>query len=417
MGSADPEQQARGANIARKKSVLGRGLHALMSPSAVPVDFVPGGNLPGTGAPAAPRASHTPQQGQPGRAVTPEAASSSQATAAGTAAAGTAAGGTVAGGSVAVESVAVDSAEERETPYTDLPAAIRESAQRVAEPPSGDPQILSHDGAQEGLLYVPIDRVFPNKAQPRQHFPQEEIDRLADSLRKTGLLQPILVRRRAAEQGPLPTYEIIAGERRWRAARQAGLAKIPAIQRQLSDREALELGIVENVQRSDLNPIEEALAYYRLAEEFGANQSEIAEKVGKDRTSIANSLRLLKLSEEVQRMLVDGMLSAGHGRAILAAASPAEQRVLADRIVTEGLSVREVEQIVSVDRGRHRQSRSRSDEKGGHSDPQTTALEDRLRRGLGTKVKLRLSTDGQGELKISFFSQGELESLLDRLQV
>lgn len=378
MSDAEFEQQPRGANIARKKSVLGRGLQALMAPSAVPVELVPGGHIPGAQALAAQN-----RPAEPAGSVLPAASAAGQRL---------------------VPRIVDDSnvADSNSSPEGETPS---------------DPQLLSHDGSQEGLLYIPLDRIAPNKAQPRQHFPQEEIDRLADSLRKTGLLQPILVRRRTAEQGLLPTYEIIAGERRWRAARQAGLAKMPAILRQLSDREALELGIVENVQRSDLNPIEEALAYYRLAEEFGANQSEIAEKVGKDRTSIANSLRLLKLSEEVQRMLVDGLITAGHGRAILSATSPAEQRDLADRVVADGLSVREIEQIVAEGKGRARHGRHRSGAESSHAEPQVAALEERLRRGLGTKVKLRLSDDGQGEVKISFFSQGELESLLDRLQV
>lgn len=389
----------RGANIPRKKSVLGRGLQALMSPTAVPVE----------------RPIERPIERQFERFA--DSLPVQQRTSA--------------------ESVQGNAAEPEETrqsiaeslpakpPLSGAPVWLSEAAApevrqgyiESRRPLSEDPQLTSSEGAPEGLLYIPLDRIVPNKAQPRQFFPQDEIDRLADSVRKTGLLQPILVRRREVEGGALPTYEIIAGERRWRAARQSGLVKVPAILRQLTDREALELGIVENVQRSDLNPIEEALAYYRLAEEFGANQSEIADKVGKDRASIANSLRLLKLSEDVQKLLVSGVLSSGHGRALLAFTSPAEQLAVATRIVEDGLSVREIERLAAEERAEAKKPTKPLKSKQSDNQLTESALEERLRRGLGTKVKLRLAADGSGEVKISFFSSGELESLLDRLKV
>jgi len=268
-------------------------------------------------------------------------------------------------------------------------------------------------GLEGGLIYLSIDRVSPNKAQPRQHFVQKDIDTLSESIRTTGLLQPIVVRRRPGDTpGQLATYEIVAGERRWRAAKQAGLVKIPALLRQITDREALELGIVENVQRSDLNPIEEAAAYRRLAEDFGANQAEIAEKVGKDRASVANALRLLKLAPEVQQLIVRGELTAGHGRALLMNDAHDMQVKLAKQIVAEGLSVRAAEQLAS---GKGKAGPASAAVKVPQRESAATlALEDRLRRALGTKVKLNLDPTGTGEMRISFYSNAELDRLLEK---
>ena len=269
-----------------------------------------------------------------------------------------------------------------------------------------------------GLIHLALDRILPNKDQPRQTFVQEEIDRLSDSIRETGLLQPIIVRRKGTDVGQLATFEIVAGERRWRAAKQAGLMKVPAIVRQLTDRETLEIGIIENVQRANLNAIEEAVAYQRLVQEFGASQGEVAASVGKDRASIANSIRLLKLSPDVQKRIERGELSAGHGRALLALQAEADQQCLAQKIVDETLSVRQTEQLVQEYVRALAQPAPASDVGVAVKEQSLAigALEERLRRALGTKIRLTLSPrTGRGELKISFFSEAELESIIEKL--
>lgn len=342
------EPTARGANIPRRKNVLGRGLSALMTATEVPV-MNP--QIPAT-------------SGNAALAIVPDAYQE-----------------------VVAETVIA--------PEIEIEAA-----------PS---QVESDE--KSGLFFVSIDRVFANASQPRQHFDDAEIESLSNSIRETGLLQPILVRPK--DQG---RFEIVAGERRFRAATLAGLERIPVIVRSLTDRETLELGIVENVQRADLNPVEEAQAYQRLIDEFGATQADIAKTVGRDRASVANALRLLKLSPDVQQMLIDGALSAGHGRALLMLNSPGKQKTLAQKIIEQGLSVRAVERLVTEDRdeastGNTSLKSKQTNEKTAH----VIELEERFRRALGTKVNLNLNAEGKGQLTISFFSEEELEKLLDAL--
>lgn len=268
--------------------------------------------------------------------------------------------------------------------------------------------------AEEGegrLMLVPLTRLRANPNQPRKQFDETELNTLTESIRQTGLLQPILVRRKA-ELGSRADFEIVAGERRFRAAQNAGLEKVPVIIRDLTDRETLELSIVENIQRADLNPIEESLAFRRLIEEFGQTQAEIAKAVGLERVSIANSLRLLKLPEDLQAMLADGTLSAGHGRALLMLEDEAAQRELAQRIIGEKLSVRATETLAGG--GKASTARQKRQEQAAKS-PAVLDVEDRLRRILGTKVNLMLNEEGVGELRLSFFSQAELDTLLERL--
>ncbi len=338
----------KGANMARKRSALGRGLSALMTSSTVPVDFA---------------------RGDVG---TPSAFPPSQFN----------------------------------EPVVHVPVA-EESAESGEQP-------------ELGLIHLSLDRILPNKDQPRQTFVQEEIDRLSDSIKETGLLQPIIVRRKGSDVGQLATFEIVAGERRWRAAKQAGLMKVPAIVRQLSDRETLEIGIVENVQRANLNAIEEAVAYQRLIQEFGASQSEVAASVGKDRVSIANSIRLLKLAPDIQKRIERGQLTAGHGRALLALQGEADQQCLAQKIVDETLSVRQTEQLVQeYVRALSQPAPTSEPSEASPLQPRSiavAALEERIRRALGTKVRLNVSQKtGRGDLKISFFSEAELDSILEKL--
>ena len=262
-----------------------------------------------------------------------------------------------------------------------------------------------------GLKYLPLDKVQANAEQPRTHFKEEEIEALARSIKESGVLQPILVRQK--DDG---NFEIIAGERRFRAATKAGLANIPAVCKEITDREALELGIVENVQRQDLNPIEVSRAYSRLMLDFGLSQEEVAKTVGKERVSISNALRLLKLPAEIQELIIEEHISAGHGRALLMLDSHDKQRSLAKLIIKDKLSVRATEKLASGSFEGTKRS-SKSSKESASKTSSVLALEERLRRVLGTKVSLQVNRTGKGELKVSFYSNEELQRLLDTLGV
>jgi ParB family transcriptional regulator, chromosome partitioning protein len=266
------------------------------------------------------------------------------------------------------------------------------------------------DPVEGTLLYLPIERIQRNPNQPRQRFSEEELAALSKSIKESGLLQPIVVRRKkepSGQRGPEPVYEIVAGERRFRAASAAGLLKLPALLRNLDDREALQLAIVENVQRAELNPLEEAQAYQRLVSEFGASQEEVAKSVGRDRSSIANALRLLKLPPEIQSLLAAGRISAGHARALLSVETAEEQKNLVAAIIREGLSVRVAERLATERRSKAPAAEAKA--------PALLDLEAQLRRALGTKVRLSQAASGKGELRISFYSQADLHKLLELL--
>lgn len=353
--SKNDDQQAdkprRGANQVRSKSVLGRGLSALMTVSSVEVPAVPQG-----------RETPLAKDGSVGKAPI--------------------------------------NGEVNE----------RQHGARFAD------TIETSDAPLEGgLAYLPIERISPNPKQPRQDFKQEEVESLSRSIKESGLLQPIIVRRVSSEPGVLASYEIVAGERRWRAAGLAGLGRVPALIRQLSDKETLELSIVENIQRENLNPIEEALAFQRLISEFGATQDEVAESVGKNRSSIANALRLLKLAPEVLQLVRDASLSAGHGRALLMCETEDQQIALAERVLASGLSVRETEVLATSPSGEVPLTKPPVRKNKFERTPTIIELEERFRRALGTKVVLAGTAEGGGELRIAYFSQSELESLLERL--
>jgi ParB family chromosome partitioning protein len=263
--------------------------------------------------------------------------------------------------------------------------------------PTGSPEVATSSGVTDtALLRIPVDRVRPNPFQPRQQFDDTELEELASSIRANGLLQPIVVRAKGAE------YELVAGERRLRAAQRAGLQEIPAIVRQVGDHEALELALIENLQRSDLNPIEEARAYERLRDEFGLTQEQIAARVGKHRSTIANALRLLRLPQDLQDELAAGRLTAGHARALLSVDSPEEQRRLAREFLRTGASVRDAERRAQPARKQL-------------PDANWRAVEDELRRLLDTKVRLLPRRDGTGKLEIEYFSLDQLNALLTRL--
>jgi len=256
-------------------------------------------------------------------------------------------------------------------------------------------------GQREGLENVPLELIDPNPYQPRQHFDEGGLEELVESIKQNGLLQPVLVRRCGGR------YQLIAGERRLRAAKIAGLATIPAVVRDVEEEKLLEISLVENIQREDLNPLEEAAAYKRLQDEFGLTQEEIAAVLGKDRSSVANTLRLLRLPEEVKQAVREGRISRGHALAIASLEDENEQIKLCQAIVEGGLSVREAERVVRRSRKGKRQKR----------DPNIVALEDRLRERLGTDVELKISRSGKGRLVIHFFSEEDLARLLEILEV
>src|SRR6478736_2704019 len=264
--------------------------------------------------------------------------------------------------------------------------------------------IPQRNGAQAGTLDIPISRIQPNPFQPRKRFDPDSLAALADSIVSHGVIQPILVTE------TVDGYQLVAGERRLRAAQAAGLERIPAVIRQLADREQLEFALVENLQRDDLDPIETADAYRQLIEEFGFNQDDLATRVGRARSTVTNTLRLLDLAPGVQAAVADGRLSEGHGRAIGGLAVELQDRVL-DSVTGQELSVRQTEELV-------RRLREPKPEPTGpltrRTDPELERVEEDLRRSLGTKVSLARSRRG-GRIVIEYYSDEELGRLYERL--
>ena len=258
---------------------------------------------------------------------------------------------------------------------------------------------------EEPQTLVKITKVEPNRDQPRKNFDEDALQELADSIKQFGLLQPILVQDRK------DYYEIIAGERRWRAAKLAGLKEVPVIIRNYTEQEIVEISLIENIQREDLNPIEEAQAYKRLLTEFHLKQDEVAERVSKSRAAVTNSIRLLKLNEEVQRMVVDEMISTGHARALLEVENQEEQYNLAQRIFDEKLSVRDVEKLV---KNLHKPAKSKKvDDKTMQVIYQD--IEEKLTQKLGRKVTVTSKGEGSGKIEIEFYNHEDLDRLLDVL--
>jgi ParB family transcriptional regulator, chromosome partitioning protein len=264
---------------------------------------------------------------------------------------------------------------------------------------------------RERVQHVALDQIVACPFQPRKDFSPETLRELADSIKAQGIVQPLIVRERNGH------LELIAGERRWRAAQLVGLAEVPVILRQADDRAVLELALIENLQRENLNPVEEAQGYAQLIEQFQLTQEEVALKVGKSRAVVANALRLLKLAPEIQGCLRDGRLSVGHAKVILGLASAKSQHLAAERVLKEGLNVRQTEALVA-----HLQAREAS--AGAQPGPpmvkpkdaHVASLENRLRERLGTKVRLRYA-QGKGALEIAFFSDADLERVLQILGV
>lgn len=262
----------------------------------------------------------------------------------------------------------------------------------------------SNANATETL--VKITAVEPNRKQPRKTFDEDSLQELSDSIKQVGLIQPILVQDRKDH------YEIIAGERRWRAAKLAGLKEVPVIIRDYSEQEIMEISLIENIQREDLNPIEEAQAYKRLLTEFNLKQDEVAERVSKSRTAVTNSIRLLKLDDKVQQMVIDDMISTGHARALLSVENAEEQYELAQRIFDEKLSVREVEKLVK-NLHKPEKPKKKPDDKTLQIIYQD--IEDKLKQKLSTKVTVTSKGEGSGKIEIEFYNHEDLDRLLEMI--
>ena len=259
--------------------------------------------------------------------------------------------------------------------------------------------------AKSGVQVMKINEVEPNRDQPRKNFDEDALLELSDSIKQFGVLQPLLVRKRK------DYYEIIAGERRWRAAKLAGVKEVPVIEKEYTDQEILEIGLIENIQRENLNPIEEAIAYKRLLKEFNLKQDEVAERVSKSRTAVTNSMRLLKLSDKVQQMIIDDMISTGHARALLAIDDPELQYTLANKIFDEKLSVRETEKLVKE---------IKNPKKPKEKNPVANSfiyqdLEEKMKSVFGTKVSIASKGKGKGKIEIEYYSDDELEHLFDMM--
>lgn len=263
--------------------------------------------------------------------------------------------------------------------------------------------VKEEKGGQETMMKITM--VEPNRKQPRKNFDEDALQELSDSIKQFGMIQPILVQDRKDH------YEIIAGERRWRAAKMAGLKEIPVIVRDYTEKEIMEISLIENIQREDLNPIEEAQAYKRLLEEFHLKQDEVAERVSKSRAAVTNSMRLLKLSDEVQQMLIDDMITTGHARALLAIEDPEEQYTIAQQIFDEKLSVRDVEKLMKNLHKPEKALKKTTEDKA--MEAIYLDIQEKLKARLSTKVTVTPKGEGAGKIEIEFYDHEDLDRLID----
>ena len=256
-----------------------------------------------------------------------------------------------------------------------------------------------------GEQMMKINMVEPNREQPRRNFEEDALLELADSIKQFGVLQPLIVRKRN------DYYEIIAGERRWRAAKIAGIKEVPVIIKDYNEQEVVEIALIENIQRENLNPIEEAMAFKKLLEEYHLKQDEVAERVSKSRTAVTNSMRLLKLNEKVQQMIIDDMISTGHARALLAIDDLEQQYILANKIFDEKLSVRETEKLIKE----LKNPKKAKEKKKVENSFIYTDLEDKMKEVFGTKVHVAVKGKGKGKIEIEYYSDDELERMFDMI--
>ncbi len=283
---------------------------------------------------------------------------------------------------------------------------------------SGLDSLITDDYITEGKIpgkysqqetKISINDIEPNRGQPRTRFDEESLDELADSIKQYGIIEPLVVQKKGKR------YEIIAGERRFRAARKAGLKEVPVVIREFADADVFVIALLENIQREDLNPIEEAQAYQRLIEELNLKQEDVAKKLSKKRTTITNSMRLLKLANEVKEMLANGLISEGHGKVLLGIDDEKEQLTLAKRIAEENLSVRETEKILS-DLKAKKEKNQEKPKKTENKNRAYKAAEDKLKEALGTKVEIRKKNETEGKIEINYYSIDELERIIELIE-
>lgn len=264
---------------------------------------------------------------------------------------------------------------------------------------------VKKEAVNAGPIMMKINDVEPNRDQPRKHFEEDALLELADSIKQFGILQPLIVQKRN------DYYEIIAGERRWRAAKQAGIKEVPVIIKEYTDQEIVEISLIENIQRENLNPIEEAQAYKRLLNEFSLKQDEVAERVSKSRTAVTNSMRLLKLDERVQQMIIDDMISTGHARALLAIEDKEQQYILANKVFDEKLSVRDTEKLVKeLKKPKKEKEKPVIQNAFVYED-----LEERIKSIIGSKVHVNHKANGKGKIEIEYYSDNDLERIFELL--
>lgn len=273
-----------------------------------------------------------------------------------------------------------------------------------------DSLIPPEKAKSKDAVMIDIQKVEPNREQPRKNFDEDSLLELSDSIRQFGILQPLLV------QDKNDYYEIIAGERRWRAAKLADLKEVPVIVKKLTDQEIVEISLIENIQREDLNPIEEAIAYKRLLDEFHLKQDEVAERVSKSRTAVTNSMRLLKLTDQVQQMVIDDLLTTGHARALLGIEDKDKQYALAQKIFDEKLSVRETEKLVKKMQNEKKESPAKETPIDPKMDIIYQDLEEKMKDIMGTKVSIRRKDAKKGTIEIEYYSPEELDRIMELFQ-
>jgi ParB family chromosome partitioning protein len=262
-------------------------------------------------------------------------------------------------------------------------------------------------GESKNLFFCGIEEIIPNRSQPRKHFDESKLQELTESIKEKGVLEPLIVRR--VDQG----YELIVGERRWRAAQKAGLKEVPVLVKEVEGREAFELSLIENLQRENLNPMEEAEAFKRLTEEFNISQTELATRIGKDRTTITNALRLLKLPLEVRNQLIQNRITSGHARAILSLETKEQQKELCSLIIQKSLSVREAETIAKRWSEKPKKTATQ-DRRKEQLESQLSSLQDSLRQYLGTKVHIA-PKGKRGKIEIEYYSHEELQRIVETI--
>ncbi len=283
---------------------------------------------------------------------------------------------------------------------------------------SGLDSLITDDYITEGKIpgkysqqetKISINDIEPNRGQPRTRFDEDSLEELADSIKQYGIIEPLVVQKKGKR------YEIIAGERRFRAARKAGLKEVPVVIREFADADVFVIALLENIQREDLNPIEEAQAYQRLIEELNLKQEDVAKKLSKKRTTITNSMRLLKLAKDVKEMLANGLISEGHGKVLLGIDDEKEQLALAKRIAEENLSVRETEKIVSDLKDKKEKNQDKP-KKTENKNRAYKAAEDKLKEALGTKVEIKKKNETEGKIEINYYSIDELERIIELIE-